>query len=118
MSLQSIYKRYLASPTADVLAEDANINYIPTLSSISGPAAILKHHKAQDQHLTKKKEDILNVVESENGVCMETETTMQFTMGGGTYLPGIDDNMIADRIVTLPIVSACNPSRFLQVLTL
>lgn len=104
MALQAKYQRYLANPTADALAANAAINYIPTLSTINGSATILKHLRVQGEQLTKKSETFLNVVESANSLCVETETTLEFLYGGGTYLPGMDDNFLADKVVTMMIV--------------
>ncbi|KAI9720684.1 MAG: hypothetical protein M1828_005564 [Chrysothrix sp. TS-e1954] len=102
MALQAAYSRYLASPSAEALASDASIHYMPTLSSISNASAILRHLSTQEQ-LLKKKENFLNVIENERGLCIEAETTISFMNGGGTYLPGLDDNFLVDKTVTLPI---------------
>ena len=37
---------------------------------------------------------------------MDVEITIEFLTGGGAYLPGLDDNFVADRVVTFPMVSA------------
>lgn len=103
MPLSASYQRFLAQPTAEALAPDAAIHYLPSSSSINEPPAILKHLSAQAQQL-KKKENFLNVIEGDNSLCVEAETTLEFQTGGGTYLPGLDDNFLADRTVTIPVV--------------
>ena len=95
MALQAKYKLFLAHPTADALAVDAAINYIPTLTTINEPAPILKHLTAQDQQLKKKNEKFLNAIEDGESLCVEAETTLQFLFGGGTYLPGLADHFLA-----------------------
>jgi len=104
MTLQAKYKEYLAKPTAAALSADASIHYIPTLSTFSTPQGILKHIDVQERQL-KVKENFLNTIENDHALCVETETTIQFRLGGGAYLPGLDNNFLADRIVTFPIVS-------------
>lgn len=104
MTLQEKYKQYLAKPTEAALSTDASIHYIPTLSTFTKPQGILKHLDVQGQQL-KVKANFLNVIEGDNALCVETESTIQFLLGGSAYLPGLDDNFLADRTVTLPIVS-------------
>ena len=104
MALISTYKSYLANPNDSFLATNASLNYVTTTTSLTSPATIQKHLQTQQQLVEKKSEKFLNVIENANSLCVETETTLRFVMGGGAYLPGIDDNFLADRIVTLPIV--------------
>ena len=104
MSLRHIYERFLASPSSDALATGASISYIPTLTTINEPAAILKHLTAQQKQLTKKSEKVLSAVEGGGSLCIDVDTTIEFVLGGGTILPGLDDNFLADRIVFFPVV--------------
>ena len=105
MSLQVVYQSFLASPAATALSADASFNYITTLTTINNSAAIVKHLTNQDKILKKKQEKILSSIESHNAICLEVETTLEFLSGGGAYLPGLDDNFVADQEATLPIVS-------------
>jgi len=105
MSLEKNYQNFLNGPTASALAEDGSITYIPTLTNITTSAAIIKHLNAQEKQLNKKSQKVLSAIESSNGLCVEIETTIEFTNGGGVYLPGLDDNFLADRTVTFPMVS-------------
>ncbi|KAK3336478.1 hypothetical protein B0T19DRAFT_40067 [Cercophora scortea] len=104
MALQTAYKRYLAAPSASALAEDASLHYIPTVTSFHGAANIIKHLSTQQNKLKKKKEDFLYAVEGQNTLAVEAETTFEFVSSGGAYLPGLDDNFLADRVVYLPII--------------
>jgi hypothetical protein len=104
MSLLSTYTQFLASPTSSVLAHDASINYIPTLTTINEPAGVIKHLAAQAKVLTKKSEKIISSVEGQDSLCIEFGTTIEFLTGGGALLPGLDDNFLADKIVVLPMV--------------
>ena len=103
-SLKSVYQSFLASPNASALSNDASLNYITTLSTINSAAAILKHHAAHQKVLTKKEEKVLSCIEGSDALCLDIETTLGFITGGGAYLPGLDDNFLADRVVTIPIV--------------
>lgn len=104
MSLESLYKNYLAGPSAGALAEDCSLNYITTLTTINTANAILKHHAAHQKVLKRKEEKFLSCIENSDAVCVDVETTLEFVTGGGAYLPGLDDNFLADRTVSFPMV--------------
>jgi hypothetical protein len=104
MALQTAYKQFLTAPNPSFLAENASLHYITTLVTLNGASGILKHLKSQDHELQKKEEKFLDVVEGPNSLAVETHTTIEFLSGGGSYLPSLDDNFLADRTVTFPIV--------------
>ena len=104
-TLKAIYQNYLASPNASAFANDGSLNYITSLTTINKPEAIAKHLSAHRRVLSKKHENILSTVEGNNSLCLEVETTIEFLTGGGAFLPGLDDNFLADQVVTFPIVS-------------
>lgn len=104
MALQTAYKQFLAAPNPTFLAQDASLHYITTLVTLNGSSEILNHLKAQDHELKKEEEKFLDVVEGQNSLAVEVHTTIEFLSGGGAYLPSLDDNFLADRIVTFPIV--------------
>ncbi|KAL9003752.1 MAG: hypothetical protein Q9188_003392 [Gyalolechia gomerana] len=103
-SLKAIYQRYLQNPDASVFAPDGSLNYITTLITIHKTDAIAKHLTAHQRVLRKENENVLSTVESNDALCLEIETTIEFIQGGGTYLPGLDDNFLVDRLVTIPII--------------
>lgn len=105
MALQSAYKQFLAGPSPALLGENASIHYVTTLITHNGSSEIIKHLTAQTSQLNTKEENFLHAIESENAIAVEVETTIEFLTGGGAYLPGLDDNFLADRTVTFPIVS-------------
>lgn len=104
MALQAAYKQFLDNPSTNALAENASLHYITTLTSFNGPTEINKHLKSQANQIKKKEEKFLDVVESQTALAIEVQTTMEFITSGGAYLPGLDDNFLADRTVTFPIV--------------
>ncbi len=104
-SLKNVYQSFLAKPKASALTDAASLHYITTLTTINTSGAILKHFAAHEKVLKKKQEKILDAVESGDSVCLDVETTLEFLEGGGAYLPGLDDNFLADRVVTFPMVS-------------
>lgn len=105
-SLKAVYQDFLARPSAAALSNHAaSLNYITTLTTINSAAAIVKHFVAHQQVLKKKQETVLSAVESESAICLDVETTLEFLTGGGAYLPGLDDNFLADRVVTFPMVN-------------
>lgn len=118
MALQAAYKQFLAAPNPDQLASDASLHYVTTLVSYNGSAEVMKHLRLQDNLLKKKEEKCLDVVEAPNAIAVEVQTTIEFLIGGGAYLPGLDDNFLADRTVTFPIVSTTPGACLLQLLTI
>ena len=97
------YQAFLADPAADAMADNAALHYITTLTSIHGPAAIIKHLIVQAK-LLKKSNKVLSVMECPDKTCMDVDTTIEFVAGGGAYLPGLDDNFVTDRTAIFPIV--------------
>lgn len=104
-SLKAKYEAFLASPSTGALADNASINYIPTLVTINEPTAILKHLSAQRKLLIKKSERVLSTIASSDGLCVDIDTTIEFIGGGGAFLPGLDDNFLSDKVVYFPVVS-------------
>ncbi|KAG8626819.1 hypothetical protein KVT40_005764 [Elsinoe batatas] len=102
--MASIYQSFLRAPRIEQLAANASIHYITTTTTILKPDAIIKHLEVQSRAVEKKEEKILNVTEASNGLCIETETILQFRNGGGVILPGMDINMLADMTVVCPMV--------------
>lgn len=108
MALQAVYKRFLAAPSSSALANDASLHYITTTTSFTGATDIIKHLSTVRNRINKKKEEALFALENQNVLVFEAETTLEFVSSGGQYLPGMDDNFLADRTVHIPIASAPN----------
>uniref|UniRef100_L2G0D6 Uncharacterized protein n=1 Tax=Colletotrichum fructicola (strain Nara gc5) TaxID=1213859 RepID=L2G0D6_COLFN len=106
--MSATYKQFLAAPNSSLLAPNATLLYITTTTTINGPTDIIKHLNTQRNQLKKKKEDILDVVEGRDAIAAEIETSLEFVTSGGAYLPGLDDNFLADRTVHLPIMHVVN----------
>ncbi|OAA59056.1 hypothetical protein SPI_06258 [Niveomyces insectorum RCEF 264] len=103
MALQAAYRQFLHSPNSSQLAADAALYYVTTLTVVHGATEIIKHLSSQHTQLKKKKEAFLSAVESSTGLAVEVDTTIEFLTGGSAYLPRLDDNFLADRVVYLPI---------------
>ena len=104
MSLRDSYVAFLATPSTGALADNAALHYISTLTSIQDATAIIKHLSVQGKMLQKKSEKVLDVIEGRHSLSLDIETTIEFQNGGGAYLPGLDDNFVADRTVIFPMV--------------
>ena len=109
-SLKIIYQNYLSNPTLNALSDDVSLNYITTLTTINTAAAVIKHHAAHQKVLKKKEEKIMNCIQGADDACLDIEITLEFLTGGGAYLPGLDDNFVADRVVTFPMVNMIQTS--------
>lgn len=112
--MAALYKQFLASPSSSLLAEDASLHYVPTTTSIKGSSEIIKHLTTVSKQVRKKKEDILNTVDGQINAAFEVDTGLEFLTSGGPYLsvvnlPKLDDNLICDRVVYLPVVSLSYP---------
>ncbi|KAH6853730.1 hypothetical protein B0I37DRAFT_14164 [Chaetomium sp. MPI-CAGE-AT-0009] len=103
MSLQAAYKQFLASPNTSALADDASLHYITTTSSFTGATDIIKHLSSVRNKIKKEKEEALFAIENQQALAVEVETTLEFVQSGGPYLPGLDDNFLADRTVHIVI---------------
>ncbi len=119
MSLKSFYESFLKAPNATSLSSDASLHYVTTLTTFNEAEAIEKHLSRQHKLAVKKKgEKILNVVEGLSSLCLDVEITLEFVTGGGAYLPGLDDNFLTDKVVTLPMVSSRGPLHISILLTM
>lgn len=106
MAYKATYARFLSSPSAAVLANDASLNYITTLTTLNEPSKIIRNLTSLE--LKRKEQKIISAVEDpeQASLAVEVDTTIEFVSSGGAYLPGLDDNFLADRVVKLPIVSS------------
>ncbi|TQV98443.1 NTF2-like protein [Cordyceps javanica] len=101
--MSAAYKQFLASPSASLLADNASLHYITTLSNFSGATEILKHLTALRRQVTKKQEEILSLVEAQDAIVVEVHTALEFITSGGIYLPKLDDNFLSDRTAYVAI---------------
>ncbi|KAI0838992.1 hypothetical protein F5Y06DRAFT_37152 [Hypoxylon sp. FL0890] len=104
MALAAIYKQFLAAPNSSQLVDEATLHYVTSTTSYRGSAEIIKHLNTSARQLKKKKQEFLSVVEGQNAIAAEVDTVLEFVTSGGPYLPGLDDNFLADRTVYLPIM--------------
>ncbi|KAK0748221.1 hypothetical protein B0T21DRAFT_356112 [Apiosordaria backusii] len=103
MALQAAYKQFLAVPNPSALAQDASLHYITSTTSFNGADQIIKHFSTFRNQSKKKREDVLFVIEGQNAVVLEAELVLEFISSGGPYLPGLDDNFLADRTVSFAV---------------
>lgn len=105
MALQAVYKQFLAAPSSSLLADDAALHYVTTTTSYRGAADIIKHLDTLHNQVKTKKQEFLTIIEGQNAAAIEVDLTLEFVSSGAAYLPGLDDNFLADRTVHLPVVS-------------
>ncbi|KAH6689031.1 hypothetical protein F5X68DRAFT_76566 [Plectosphaerella plurivora] len=108
MSAAATYQQFLAAPNSSLLAANASLHYITTTSSFSGPTEIIKHLNTLRNQVTKKAETALDVIDGQNALVVIISTTLEFHTTGAVYLPGLDDNFLADRKVYIPITHIVN----------
>ncbi|EHK17461.1 uncharacterized protein TRIVIDRAFT_75917 [Trichoderma virens Gv29-8] len=102
--MAATYKQFLASPSSSLLADKASLHYVTTLTSFVGATEIIKHLNTLQKQVKKKKEEVLNLIDGQNVIAVEVDTCIEFVTSGGAYLPGLDDNFIADHEAFLPIM--------------
>lgn len=107
MSLLQQYSAFLARPGEEHLLATATLSYVPTLTTLTGASAVVRHLAAQAKALHKKSETVLTAVAGVEAdgqtLVVEMDTTLEFLSGGGAYLPGLDDNFVAGRLAAFPI---------------
>ena len=103
--LQDAYQRFLATPRSAALAADVSLIYVTSTTQFDQPDAVVNHLSRQASIVKKKSENVLSVIEGTRSLCLDIETTLEFLEGGGAWLPSLDDNFLADRVVTFPAVS-------------
>jgi hypothetical protein len=106
MSLQQTYTRFLSSPSADLLAPSASMHYVTTTATVNTADAIINHLKREHTVLKKRGEKVLSAVETADSLVLEIETEIEFLRNGGSYLPAMDENFLADQVVFFPAVSS------------
>lgn len=106
MALAAAYQRFLTTPSPSYLAENATLNYITTTTAFKGSSEIIQHLSTLRKQINKKKENVLFLISGQNAIAAEIETGLEFVTSGASYLPTLDDNFLADRTVSVPIVSS------------
>ncbi|RMJ24315.1 hypothetical protein PHISP_04823 [Aspergillus sp. HF37] len=104
MSLQDVYRRFLADPKSAALAPDISLLYVTTTTRFDQADAVLTHLSRQQKIVEKKSNEVISAIEGPGSLCLDVETTLEFLTGGGAYLPSMDDNFLADRVATFPTV--------------
>lgn len=104
MSLKEVYQRFLVNPKSASLASDVSLIYITTTTRFDGPEAIVNHLSRQQKIVKTKSQEIISAIGGSDSLCVDVETTLEFVSGGGAYLPSLDDNFLADRVATFPMV--------------
>jgi hypothetical protein len=106
--LQDSYQRFLQKKkdAPAPLAANVSLIYVPTTTRIDGADAVKDHLSRHAKIVEKQSEQVINVIESSNALCLDIETTLRFTQGGGVYLPAMDDNFLADSVATIPTVNS------------
>ncbi|KAJ6172608.1 hypothetical protein N7470_001675 [Penicillium chermesinum] len=89
------YNKFLANPRNATLADNISLLYVTSTTKFEGRDAVVNHVSRQAAFVKKKSEQIISAIESSSALFLE---------GGGAYLPSFDDNFLADRTVTLPLL--------------
>ena len=97
------------APNASLLANDASLHYITTTTTLKDAPNIVKHVQSSNVQFKKKKEELLHAVEGRDSIAVEVDTVIEFLTTGGPYLPGLDDNFLANRTVYLLVVRVAVP---------
>lgn len=99
------YRKFLANPRTAKVAANVSLFYVASTTKFEGSDSVVTHLSRQSAIVKKKNEDIINAIESSDSLVLDIETTLEFIEGGGAYLPSLDDNFLADRVVTIPTVN-------------
>ncbi|KAJ5210036.1 Nucleic acid-binding OB-fold [Penicillium cf. griseofulvum] len=98
------YQRFLDNPRTAKLADDASLIYVPTTTKFEQADNVITHVLKNAKIVKTKSNQVISAIEGSDSLCLDMETTLEFTEGGGVYLPSLDDNFLADRVATFPTV--------------
>ncbi|CAI7676932.1 unnamed protein product [Penicillium palitans] len=98
------YQRFLDNPRSAKLADDVSMIYVPTTSKFEQADNVITHVLKNAKVVKTKSNQVISAIEGSDSLCLDMETTLEFTEGGGVYLPSLDDNFLADRVATFPTV--------------
>jgi hypothetical protein len=100
------YQRFLDNPKTAKLAGDVSLIYVPTTTKVERSDNVITHVLKQTHVVKTRSHKVISAIEGSDALCLDMETTLEFKEGGGAYLPSMDDNFIADRVVTFPTVNS------------
>ncbi|KGO64584.1 hypothetical protein PEX1_053110 [Penicillium expansum] len=98
------YQRFLDNPRTAKLADDVSMIYVPTTTKFEKADNVITHVLKNAKVVKTKSNKVISAIEGSDSLCLDMETTLEFTEGGGVYLPSLDDNFLADRVATFPTV--------------
>ncbi|KAJ5153817.1 Nucleic acid-binding OB-fold [Penicillium coprophilum] len=98
------YQRFLDNPRTAKLADDVSLIYVPTTTKFEQADNVITHVLKNANIVKTKSNQVISAIEGSDSLCLDMETTLEFTEGGGVYLPSLDDNFLADRVATFPTV--------------
>ncbi|KAJ5801589.1 uncharacterized protein N7518_003657 [Penicillium psychrosexuale] len=98
------YQRFLDNPKAAKLADDVSLIYVPTTTKFEKSDNVITHVLKNAKVVKTKSNKVISAIEGSDSLCLDMETTLEFTEGGGVYLPSLDDNFLADRVATFPTI--------------
>ncbi|CAI7590390.1 unnamed protein product [Penicillium glandicola] len=98
------YQRFLDNPRSAKLADDVSLIYVPTTAKFEQADNVITHVLKNAKVVKTKSNKIISAIEGSDSLCLDMETTLEFTEGGGVYLPSLDDNFLSDRVATFPTI--------------
>ncbi|KAJ5817190.1 Nucleic acid-binding OB-fold [Penicillium robsamsonii] len=98
------YQRFLDNPRSAKLADDVSLIYVPTTTKFEKADNVITHMLKNANIVKTISNQIISAIEGSDSLCLDMETTLEFTEGGGVYLPSLDDNFLADRVATFPTI--------------
>ncbi|KAJ6159722.1 hypothetical protein N7497_004259 [Penicillium chrysogenum] len=98
------YQRFLDNPKTAKLADDVSLIYVPTTTKFEQADNVITHVLKNAKVVKTKSNQVISAIEGSDSLCLDMETTLEFTEGGGVYLPSLDDNFLADRVAIFPTV--------------
>ncbi|KAJ5371824.1 Nucleic acid-binding OB-fold [Penicillium concentricum] len=98
------YQRFLDNPRSAKLADDVSLIYVPTTTKFEKADNVITHALKNASIVKTTSNQIISAIEGSDSLCLDMETSLEFTEGGGVYLPSLDDNFLADRVATFPTI--------------
>ena len=103
-SLKDVYERFTTRPNVNDLDVDATLTYISSGTHVTGANEIVQFilRARKDVQFT---ENVLAYHIGSDFVTMEVAAECKFKNGPSWIVPGVDGNLLDDRVAKLPLVS-------------
>ncbi|ANB15210.1 Pc12g03400 [Sugiyamaella lignohabitans] len=103
MSLLELYGRFCQDPKAEYLAYAAVMAYVSSGLEFNGQDDIVKQLQ-KDRQEVKRLDNVISKHQTNSALVLETETSLEFLRGPGSFVPTLSSNLVVDERATIVLV--------------